>query len=36
VALVREYPLTASGKVKKFELRKLAAEMAREQGAYTR
>ena len=36
VALVNEFPLTASGKVKKYELRKLAAEMAREKGAFTR
>jgi acyl-coenzyme A synthetase/AMP-(fatty) acid ligase len=27
VALVKEFPLTASGKIKKFELRKMAAEM---------
>jgi acyl-coenzyme A synthetase/AMP-(fatty) acid ligase len=35
VALVEEYPLTASGKVKKYELRKFAAGMAREKGAFT-
>jgi len=35
VALVEEYPLTASGKVKKYELRKLAAVMAKEKGAFT-
>ncbi len=35
VALVEAFPLTASGKVKKFELRKLAAEMAKQEGAFT-
>ena len=34
VALLEEYPLTASGKVKKYELRKLAAELARAKGAF--
>ena len=33
VELVKEFPLTASGKVKKFELRKMAKELAKEQGA---
>lgn len=35
VALVDEYPLTASGKVKKFELRKIAVELAKEAGGFT-
>ena len=35
VVLVEEYPLTASGKVKKFELRKTAAALAKEAEAFT-
>lgn len=35
VDLVTEYPLTASGKVKKFELRKMAAVLAQEAGTFS-